>query len=185
MLAAGSASLLGLFGDQAQVAQAAVVILIAARALEAVLGISVPVLQVIGKFRAQLTASIFGIIVAVGAGWLLIDHVDALTGVTLAMSIGLIVMSAIPTLQLAWGEKLHPFDERFPTVALRGIAITGVAGLVGLVIDRLPDAASIPLLILLAAAAIWCSLRFALPHADRASLGKVARRLRLVEPARP
>ena len=185
VLAAGSASLLGLFGDQAQVAQAAVVILIAARALEAVLGISVPVLQVIGKFRAQLTASIFGIIVAVGAGWLLIDHVDALTGVTLAMSIGLIVMSAIPTLQLAWGEKLHPFDERFPTVALRGIAITGVAGLVGLVIDRLPDAASIPLLILLAAAAIWCSLRFALPHADRASLGKVARRLRLVEPARP
>ena len=33
---------------------------------------------------------------------------------------------------------------------------------------------------LLAVAAIWLSLRFALPHADRASLGKTARKLRLV-----
>src|SRR3546814_7641368 len=65
VLAAGSASLLGLFGHQAQIAQGALVILLFARALEAVLGISLPVLQVVAAFRDQLTASIVGVVVAV------------------------------------------------------------------------------------------------------------------------
>lgn len=182
VMAAGSASLLGLFGPQAQIAQAAVIILLAARALEAILGISVPVLQVVGAFRDQLTASIFGILVAVGTGWLLVDHIDIdeLTGVTLAMSTGLVVMAGIPTLQLALGERLHPFDSQFPMVALRGIGVTIIAGIAGILVDLLPDGASIPLLVVVAVGAIWLSLRFALPHADRASLGKVGRRLRLV-----
>ncbi|MDP3782198.1 MAG: oligosaccharide flippase family protein, partial [Sphingopyxis sp.] len=101
VLAAGSASLLSLFGGQAQAAQAALIILLFARAAEAVLGISSPVLQVVSAFRHQLTASFFGVGVAVGAGWLIVGHMDALTGVTLATSIGLVVMAGIPTLQLA------------------------------------------------------------------------------------
>lgn len=180
VLAAGSASLLSLFGHQAQVAQAAVIILFAARALEAVLGISQPVLQVVAAFRHQLTATAFGVVVAVIAGWLIIGHLDALTGVTLAMSIGLVAMAGIPMLQLAITEKLHPFDEQFPTVAMRGIGITIVAGAVALFVSRLPDPVALPLIIAIAIAAVWLSVRFALPLADRASLGSTARKLRLV-----
>src|SRR3546814_2705493 len=117
-LAACSASLLGLFCHQAQIAQGALVILLFARALEAVLGISLPVLQVVAAFRDQLTASIVGVVVAVSAGWLIVGHMDALTGVTLAMSIGLVVMAGIPMLQLATGERLHPFDRQFPKVEI-------------------------------------------------------------------
>ncbi|MBJ7500818.1 MAG: oligosaccharide flippase family protein [Sphingopyxis sp.] len=181
VLAAGSASLLGLFGHGAQAAQAALVILLFARAGEAVLGISAPVLQVVAAFRQQLTASIFGVAVAVGSGWLIVGHLDPLTGVTLATAIGLVVMAAIPTLQLAIIEKLHPFDAQFPAVALRGLAITIVAGTAAVIVDLLPDALSLPLLVLIAAAAIWSALRFALPLADRLSLGKTGRRLRLFE----
>ena len=47
--------------------------------------------------------------------------------------------------------------------------------------DLLPDALSLPLLTLIAVASIWLSLRFALPLADRMSLGKTGRRLRLFE----
>jgi O-antigen/teichoic acid export membrane protein len=180
VLAAGSASLLGLFGHQAQVAQGALVILLFARAIEAVLGISLPVLQVVAAFRAQLTASIFGVIVAIGAGWLIVGHMDELTGVTLAMSTGLVVMAGIPMLQLAAGERLHPFDHQFPKVALTGLGITLGAGALALAVSRLPDAIALPLIALIAVGAIWLSLRFALPHADRASLGKTARKLRLV-----
>ena len=180
VLAAGSSSLLGLFGYQAHVAQGAVIILLFARALEAVLGISQPVLQVVAAFRHQLTASLVGVIVAIGAGWLIVGHLDALTGVTLAMSIGLVVMAGIPMLQLATGERLQPFDHQFPKVALRGLAITLVAGGLALLVSRLPDAAALPLIVVIAAGAIWASLRFALPHADRASLGKTGRTLRLV-----
>ncbi|MBL0769900.1 oligosaccharide flippase family protein [Sphingopyxis sp. DHUNG17] len=180
VLAAGSASLLSLFGDQAQVARAAVVILFFARAAEAVLGISLPVLQVVAAFRHQLTASLFGVAVAVGAGWLIVGQMDALTGVTLAMSIGLVVMAGIPMAQLAISERLHPFDRQFPLVALRGMLITLAAGLLALFISRLPDPVALPLIVLVAVAAIWSSLRFALPEADRASLGKTGRKLRLI-----
>ncbi|WP_332816819.1 lipopolysaccharide biosynthesis protein [Sphingopyxis sp.] len=180
VLAAGSASLLSLFGHQAQVAQGAVVILLFARAAEAVLGISAPVLQVVAAFRHQLTASVFGVGIAVGAGWLIVGHLDALTGVTLATSIGLVVMAAIPTLQLAMTEKLHPFDRQFPAVALRGMAITLAAGAAALLVSRLPDPVALPLIIGIAVASIWLSMRFALPFADRASLGKTGRKLGLI-----
>ncbi|WP_282946060.1 MULTISPECIES: oligosaccharide flippase family protein [unclassified Sphingopyxis] len=182
VLAAGSSSLLSLFGAQAHVAQGAVIILLLARAAEAVLGISLPVLQVVAAFRHQLTASLLGVLVAVGAGWLFVDHVDALTGVTLAMSIGLVVMAGIPMLQLAIGEGLHPFDHQFPMVALRGLAITIVAGALALLVSRLPDPVALPLIVAIAVGAIWLSVRFGLPYADRASLGKTGRRLRLIGP---
>jgi O-antigen/teichoic acid export membrane protein len=182
VLAAGSASLLGLFGQGAEAAQAALVILLFARAAEAVLGISAPVLQVVAAFRHQLTASIFGVGVAIASGWLIVGHLDPLTGVTLATAFGLVVMAAIPMIQLATTEKLHPFDAQFPAVALRGIAITFVAGAAAMLADLLPDALSLPLLALIAAASIWLALRFALPLADRMSLGKTGRRLRLFEP---
>ena len=180
VLAAGSASLLSLFGDQAQVARGAVVILFFARALEAVLGISLPVLQVVAAFRHQLAASLFGVAVAVGAGWLIVGQVDALTGVTLAMAIGLVVMAGVPMIQLAVGERLHPFDGQFPLVALRGLAITLAAGALALFVSALPDPVALPLIVAIAVMAIWLSLRFALPEADRASLGKTGRKLRLI-----
>ncbi|WP_194953913.1 lipopolysaccharide biosynthesis protein [Sphingopyxis solisilvae] len=180
VLAAGSAPLLSLFGAEARVAQAALVILLFARAVEAVLGISLPVLQVVAAFRHQLTASIIGVIVAVAAGTLIVGRMDALTGVTLAMSIGLVVMGGIPMVQLALNEKLHPFDRQFPAVAIKGLAIMLVAGGAALLAGQLPDAVALPLIVLLAVGAIWLSLRFALPHADRTSLGKMGRKLRLV-----
>ncbi|WP_447750675.1 lipopolysaccharide biosynthesis protein [Sphingopyxis fribergensis] len=180
VLAAGSASLLGLFGPQAQAAQAALVILLFARAAEAVLGIAAPVLQVVAAFSQQLTASIFGVGVAVGAGWLIVGHLDPLTGVTLATAIGVVVMAGIPMLQLAFTEKLHPFDAQFPAVAVRAMAITLAAGALTLLADRLPDLFSLPLIALIAAASVWLAMRFALPFADRASLGKTGRRLRLL-----
>lgn len=178
-LAAGSSSLLSLFGDQAQGAQAALITLLFARAAEAVLGISAPVLQVVAAFRHQLTASIFGIAVALGTGWLVVGHLDPLTGVTVATAAGLIMMAAIPTLQLAITEKLHPFDAQFPAVALRGLLVTAAAGVVALFVGRLPDMIALPLIALVAVASIWVALRFALPIADRASLGKTGRALRL------
>ncbi|MBW8294812.1 oligosaccharide flippase family protein [Sphingopyxis sp.] len=185
VLAAGSASLLSLFGAQAQAAKAALVILLFARAAEAVLGISSPVLQVVSAFRHQLTASIFGVAVAVVAGWLIVGRLDALTGVTLATAIGIVVMAAVPMIQLAANEKLHPFDHQFPIVALRGISIMLAAGGVALLASRLADPIALPTIILVAVVAIWLSMRFALPIADRASLGKTGRRLRLYKRAPP
>ena len=180
VLAAGSSSLLSLFGDQAQSAQAALVVLLFARAAEAALGISSPVLQVVAAFRQQMTASVVGVGAALAMGWLTVGHMDPLTAITLATAIGLVVTAAIPMFQLAATEKLHPFDTQFPAVAIRGMAITIAVGAVALLAGRLPDVIALPLIAVIAVGSIWLSIRFALPEADRASLGKTGRRLRLI-----
>ncbi|MCB2089708.1 MAG: oligosaccharide flippase family protein [Sphingomonadaceae bacterium] len=180
VIAAGRSSILSLFGDQAQVAQAAVTILVFARAAEALFGISVPVLQVIAAYKHQITASILGVIIASLAGWQLIGPFDPLTGITLAMAIGIIVMAAIPMVQLALTESLHPFDSRFPTVAAKVAAVSVTGGLAAMLASRLPDIIAIPVIAMIGALCIWTSLRVSLPLEDRASLGKVARKLRLV-----
>jgi O-antigen/teichoic acid export membrane protein len=182
VLAAGNTSLLSLFGPGAKVAQGAVIILLFARAIEAVVGISLPVLQVVASFRHQLTASFGGVIVAVGSGFLIVGQMNVLTGVTLAMAIGLVVMAIIPMIQLWMIEKISPFDHQFPAVAAKSLLIALGTGAVALMVSRLPDAIALPVIILLAATAIWMSLRHALPLGDRLSLGKTARRLRLVPP---
>ena len=48
-----------------------------------------------------------------------------------------------------------------------------------LVIATLPSGVAVPAIIALALGAVWCALRLALPLADRQSLGRVGRRLRL------
>lgn len=180
VLAAGSSALLSLFGAEAQMAQSALIILLIARAAEAMVGISTPVLQVIAAFRHQLTASVAGVITAVVTGYVAHHYMLPLTAVTLATALGFCVLAVIPMLQLAWIEKLHPFDNRFPKVIGRSLAISAAACSTALLISLLPDYAAIPLIVITALATIWCCLRFALPTEDRESLGKMGRKLRLI-----
>jgi O-antigen/teichoic acid export membrane protein len=180
VLSAGSAPLLRLFGPDAMVAQGAMIILLLARAMEAVVGISLPVLQVVAGFRHQLTASIVGVIVAALVGWPLMQVMNPLTGLTLAVSIGFVVAAAIPMIQLQVHEALNPLGPDLGRAAVRTIGISAVALLLALGAAMLPDAAALPLVLVIGLGAIWCSARLALPLADRESLGKTGRKLRLV-----
>ena len=186
VIAGGRYSILSLFGGQADVAAAAVVILVFGRALEAMLGISLPVLQVIAHYKHQITASVFGVAVAVLAGREIVGPFDPLTGITLAMAIGFVTMALIPMIQLVVTESLHPFDRRFPLVTLKVAAIALIGGIAADIADvALTNELAIPAIIVIAALSIWASLRIALPVEDRASLGKVALRLRLVPAGTP
>jgi len=180
VLAAGSGPLLSLFGNEAHIAQAAVITLLYARAAEAVLGISLPVLQVVAAFRHQLTASLVGLIVAVLSGYWLVDITPPLMAVTLAASIGLVFASAVPMAQLWRVESLHPFTNAFPRVAAIALASAFAGGVLGAVSAELQNALAIPLIIVIAAVSVWLSARCALPLADRLSLGKAAQILRLI-----
>jgi O-antigen/teichoic acid export membrane protein len=179
VLAAGHAPLLALFGGEARVAASALVILIAARAAEAIFGIATPVLQVVGRFRDQLTASLIGLIAALLAIQPLIERLGALTGVTAAMALGLVIAAIVPMLQLWRGQALHPVDGALGRAAAVSAGLAAIAAPAALALNHLPDAAALPLLLALALAAMWASLRFALPVSDRAALGGLGRRLRL------
>lgn len=179
VLAAGSAPLLSLFGREAGAAIAAVAILFIARALEAVLGIAVPVFQVVGGFRHQLTGSVIGLTVAAAVAWPLASALGPLTGITAASALGFVIAAAIPMAQLASHEGLHPFGPALATAASRAGLIGAAALAVSLVIATLPSGVAVPAIIALALGAVWSALRLALPLADRQSLGRVGRRLRL------
>lgn len=185
VLAAGSASLLTLFSAEARTAQTAVIILFVARSVEAIVGMSQPILQVVSAFRHQLTAGLVGVAVALCSGWIAVGWLAPLDAVTLAMSIGIVTMSAVPMVQLYLYEDLHPLDRQFPPVVLRTLGITLAGAAAALLATRLPDVVALPIITILAAAAIWLSIRFALPLADRASLGKTGRRLRLAPADQP
>lgn len=180
VLSAGSAPLLRLFGPEAVVAQGAIIILLLARAMEAVVGISQPVLQVIAGFRLQLTASIVGLIVAGLIGWPLMQAMNPLTGLTLAVSIGFVIAAAIPMVQLQVHEALNPIGPDLGRAAVRTGLICAAALPLALAAALLPDAIALPLIIVIALGAVWASARFALPLHDRESLGKTGRKLRLV-----
>lgn len=180
VLSAGSAPLLRLFGPDAMVAQGAMIILLLARAMEAVVGISLPVLQVVAGFRHQLTASIVGVIVAALVGWPLMQAMNPLTGLTLAVSIGFVVAAIIPMVQLQMHEALNPLGPDLGRAAVRTIGVSALALLATLAIARLPDAVALPLVLIIGLGAIWASARLALPLADRESLGKTGRKLRLL-----
>jgi O-antigen/teichoic acid export membrane protein len=180
VLAAGSAPLLSLFGSGAAVAQTSVITLLLARAAEAVMGVSLPVLQVVAAFRHQLTASLVGLGVAAFTGFLLVGRLQPLIAVTIAAAIALVVTAAVPMAQLWRIESLHPFTAAFRRVALVSLAATLAGSALAIIATGLSAAVAIPLVLAIAIASVWTSARFALPRADRLSLGKAARAMRLL-----
>lgn len=181
-LSAATHPIMGVFGKGADAATTAVVLMIVARALEAILGISLPVMQVISGYAQQLLASIIGLVVACIAGFFLVSGKEPLTGVTAAVAIGIVVSAAIPMIQLYVHDGLHPFDGQMRRVAVRAIGISLIAFALAWAVSHLPDAAALPIAVTITLAAIWCAMRFALPLEDRLSLGKTARKLRLLPP---
>jgi len=179
-LSAATHPILGVFGKGADAATGAVIILILARAIEAVVGISLPVMQVVSGYGQQLVSGFVGLAVACVAAIFLISPAAPLTGMAAAVAIGIIVTAIIPMVQLYVHDGLHPFDGQLGKVMIRTMAISLAAFALSYAASWLPDAAALPIAIAILLAAIWCAARFALPLEDRLSLGKAARKLRLV-----
>jgi len=179
VLAAGVGPILGLFGKGAEQARVAVILLLLARAVETVIGAAQPVLQVVSGYGRQIIASSVGLLAAIVAGLMLVP-LAPLSGMAGAVGIGLIVAALIPLAQLEVHDGLHPFAHGFPRVIGVAILVSIPGAIAALMVSALPHAIALPLVALIGLAAVWCSGRFALPEADRRSLGKTGRKLRLV-----
>jgi O-antigen/teichoic acid export membrane protein len=179
VLASGAMPILGMFGKGADQARGTVILLLLARGVETVMGAAQPVLQVVGGYRHQVIASSTGLLAALIAGAVLVP-LSPLSGMAGAVGIGLIIQAAIPLIQLRVHDQLHPFGHGFGGVLLTAFAISIPAVILSLLASALPDAVALPVMVLIALAAIWCSGRFALPEADRRALGKTGRRMKLI-----
>jgi O-antigen/teichoic acid export membrane protein len=171
--------LLRLFGPDATVATLALVAMLAARAVETVLGTALPILQVVATYRAQLLGSFAGLAVAIVAAPALVAF-EPLLGMTLAIACGYLSAAILPIVQLQRSFGLSPFGDGFGRV----LAVTMLVGTGGLlmmlmVVRIVPGPVALAMSMAIALAGIWLSCRLGLPLADRQNLGSVARRLRL------
>lgn len=175
----GGPAVLRAFGADAGVALPALIILTIARIVEAVIGSAGPIQQVTAGFRSQLVGSVVGLGVASAIVFALMPA-WGVTGMALAVGAGIAVSALVPLWQLHILDRLHPFAPPFVRVMIRSLLIAfGTAGVAFLAL-YLPMLLQLPAVILIQLAALWVSARVSLPYEDRKTLGKTARKLRLV-----
>ncbi len=179
VLIAGGPMLLRAIGRGMDDAMLALALLLTARLAETVTGAAAPIQQVLSHYSSQFIGSAVGLAVSVLIG-LAVLPAGGLTGMALAVALGLVATSAIPVWQLYRHQGLLPFGPPFGQVARRAFMISLVGFTLALGADQLPMALALPLLCGVLLATLWSSGRWALPLADREALGSVARRLKLI-----
>lgn len=151
-------------------------ILVAARAVEAVVGPATTLVEMTGHRALPLLNSLIGILLWALLAALLTPAMGAL-GMAIAVAAATIVMPYAATLELRISDGLSPFDRRL--LAGLALALAGAALMAGA--EYLFNGpARFASVFLLWAATSWMALRHGLTEGDRLALGSVARRLRLV-----
>lgn len=175
----GAPIFLALFGSQAAVALPALIVLLVGRLVEAIIGQGSSIQQVIATYRHPVIASFAGLAIAVAIGWVLVPD-EQLLGMAIAVSAGTVVAAAIPVVQLSMHEGLNPFTSPFQRSFIVGSLIgLPLIGMTEISIHA-PTPVAFGLTIAATSVGLWLSLRFGLDAGDKAALGKVTRKLRLM-----
>jgi len=170
--------ILALFVTGATAAWPVVVILTAARGIEAALGPGPALQQVISHRGIPLLNSTIGFMIAALVLLAAFEPLQII-GVALAVACGQLAIVTLSTWQLSWIEKLSPFDGSVYRI-LGGAAIACLLILVaGTATSSLPVYINGVAVVIIYVCVLWLSMRFALPGGDRAALGKTGRRLKL------
>lgn len=170
--------ILSLFAPGSQAALAMLVILVAGRVVEAVLGPATPIVEMTGRRILPLVNSAIGVgLWALAAWWL--TPLYGPEGMALAVAIGAVAIAIAAVAELFASDRLHPFDAPFLrglALGLAGAALLAAIGSAFAPLGTAPRAAAILAALPLCA---WFSLRFGLDRDDRAALGRFARLARL------
>lgn len=178
LLIFAGADILSLYRPEAAAALSLLTILVAARAVEAIVGPATPIVEMTGHRILPLVNSLIGVgLWAALAAWLVPGH--GAWGMAAAVAAATIVIAAAATLELQISDRLSPFDRKL--LQGLGIALTGVA-LMALAESATSGPARFAAVLAIWAATSWCALRFGLTGSDREALGPAALRLRLIAP---
>lgn len=170
--------ILSLFAPGSQAALAMLVILVAGRVGEAVLGPATPIVEMTGHRILPLVNSLIGVgLWALAAWWLTPIHGPE--GMALAVAVGAVSIAVVAVAELYASDRLHPFDTPF----LRGLAV-GLAGSallagIGQLFDPLGAPVRATAILVALPSCAWLSLRLGLAAEDRAALGRFAGLARL------
>jgi O-antigen/teichoic acid export membrane protein len=179
LLVFAGADILSVYRAEAAPALPLLYVLVAARALEAIVGPATPIVEMTGHRLLPLVNSIAGVALWAVLAALLVPRLEAM-GMAVAVAAATILVAYAATLELKISDGLTPFDSKL----LRGLAIALIGfGLMALAAHLFRGPVRFGSIFLLWAVTSWCALRFGLVRSDREALGGVARRLRLIGPS--
>ncbi|HEX8535028.1 MAG TPA: lipopolysaccharide biosynthesis protein [Allosphingosinicella sp.] len=168
--------ILSVYRPEAMAALPLLYVLVAARAIEAVVGPATTVIEMIGHRALPTLNSLAGTALWAFLAFLLVPRSGAM-GMVIAVAAATFVIASAATIELRISDGLSPFDAKLLrnlAVSLAGVALMALAAYLA----RGP--VRFALVLLLWALTSWSTLRFGLVRSDREALGGLARRLRLV-----
>ncbi len=179
VMAAAGPLVLTLFGQQAAAAYPALMILTGARVIEAITGPATPIQQVTRSYWGQQLGSLCGIAIAVAITLAMMPQ-GGVAAMSIAVASGFLVASLVPIIQLWREDGLLPFDPPFLSGFGIALAVAATAAFAIKLVAGAPAFVAWPATIITLVGSVWLSCRFALAAPDRAALGGVGRKVRLI-----
>jgi O-antigen/teichoic acid export membrane protein len=175
LLAFAGRDILSIYRPEAMAALPLLVILVTARAAEAIVGPATPIVEMTGHRILPLVNSLVGAAVWGVLSLLLVPRFGA-EGMAVAVGVATLAIAYAATIELRISDGLTPFDHKL--FQGLGAALVGLGLMYGAA-HLLGGVARFASLLLLWAAASWTALRLGLTRSDRAALGGFARAVRL------
>lgn len=176
LLAFAGADILSIYRPEAMAALPLLYVLVAARAIEAIVGPATAIVEMTSHRGLPLLNSLIGAAIWAGLTLLLVPRHGAM-GMAVASAVAIVAVAYAATVELKLSDGLSPFDRKLFIglgVALAGIALMGVAE------HFTHGPARFASVLLLWTLTSWCALRFGLVRGDRLAFGGFARKIRLI-----
>ncbi len=173
-----ASDMLSAFAPGSAAALPVLVILLAARAGEAVIGPATPIVEMVGHRALPLLNSMIGLTLWLLLALWLVPAYGAL-GMALAVSVAVVVTAWAAVVELKVSDGLSPFGSGFWRAVGLGAATIGLLWLAGIALAPLGAPIRAVGLFALFWPLLWAGLKLGLEQDDKAALGKMGRRLKL------
>ncbi len=173
-----ASDMLSAFAPGSAAALPVLVVLLAARAGEAVIGPATPIVEMVGHRALPLVNSLIGLSIWLALGLSLVPVYGAL-GMALAVSAAVVVTAWAAVIELKLSDRLTPFGEDFWRAVVIGAASIALLWLAGEALAPFGARVRALGLLLLFWPLLWVGLKFGLDTNDKEALGKFGRKLRL------
>lgn len=173
-----ASDVLSAFAPGAAAALPVLVVLLAARAGEAVIGPATPIIEMVGHRALPLFNSLIGLVLWLAVALWLVPTYGAF-GMAIAVSIAVVATAWAAVVELRISDGLTPFGAGFWRAVASGTLIIAALWLAGEAFGQLGMTLRAIGLLFLFWPLLWLGLRFGLDANDKAALGKFGRRLRL------
>ncbi len=173
-----AADMLTGFVGGAEAALSVVIVLLAARGIEAALGPATPIVEMVGHRGLPLLNSLIGMVIWLILGLWLVPELGAL-GMAIAVAAAVVLTALLAVAELYSSDRINPFGTGFWRALLAAIAMIATLWFVGEAMAPLGQRIRAITLLFLFWPTLWLALKWGMLTEDKTGLGKLAIKLKL------